>query len=347
MFFQIIGILIDFIYPSLSTLVIYSIFYEAFRIYDFHPAIFITLLYLIIYFGSGACSLISLKSKKIEFVNYFFLIFMEVYYLFILICSIVAMDNLNKKRSIKGFNSNSELEKFIDEVDEMTRSLELGLGGDSEGALEDYKFNKAACGCLIVFTFIIAILPILFKISMLSKNIVQMLLYLILGASNSTSNFLIAKIWISPETPGGVYSEDRKGLTVIFFFLFNIFFGFLNFYNFTRKKRANCVMGLSIFYLIYLFFKILAILFPLLCGTKINSNKDDTIKNFLFNNEKIEDIYESNNLARSTEKLKKSNDNDNKNESEHENEEEEKKENENGDENNEEEEEKDEDNVNQ
>ena len=206
--------------------------------------------------------------------------------------------------------------------------------------IEDYtyKFNKAACGCLIAFTFLLAILPILFKISMLSKNIVQMLLYLILGAPNSTSNFLIAKIWIAPETPGGYSPEERKGLTVIFFFLFNLFFGFLNFYNNTRKKRAVSVMGLAIFYLIYLFFKIIAISFPLLCGEKIKDIIDSEIINVL-SNSICNNIYGSKNpLANSTEKLNKTNENENSNE--HENEEE-KKDNENEDENNEEEEKKD------
>ena len=177
-----------------------------------------------------------------------------------------------------------------------------------------------------------------------------MLLYLLIGAPNSTSNFLIAKIWIAPETSGGAYSEDRKGLTVIFFFLFNIFFGFLNFYNDSRKKRANCVMGLSIFYLIYLIFKVIAISFPLFCGTKINKLKDNKIKDVL-SGEKNEHLYESNNnqLAKSTEKLNKgNNENENEKENDNENEEEEKKDNENEDEHNEEEEEgNDEDNVNQ
>ncbi len=77
------GLLIEFIYLSLSILVIYSIFYEAFRIYDISPAVFMTLLYLIIYLGSGVCTIMSKKSEKIETVNFFFLIFMEyIIYLF-------------------------------------------------------------------------------------------------------------------------------------------------------------------------------------------------------------------------------------------------------------------------
>ena len=100
MFFQIMGIIIEFIYPALSIMVIYSIFYEAFNIYDKSPAIFMTLLYLIMYLGSGVCSVISHKSEKIELTNYFFYIFMEVYYLFILVCSIPAMDNIKKKKQM-------------------------------------------------------------------------------------------------------------------------------------------------------------------------------------------------------------------------------------------------------
>ena len=299
MLFQIIGLLIEFIYPSLSIMVIYSIFVEAFNIFDKLPAIFMTLLYLIIYLGSGVCSMISNKSEKIELTNYFFYIFMEVYYLFILICSIPAMDNIKKGKTNK-----------------IEETLDLFLG-------TNYKFNTAACACLIIFTFIIAILPIIFKISVISKNIAQMFIYLFLGAPSSTSNFLIAKIWRAPETSGGNFQEERKGITIIAFFLFNLFFGFLSFYNFNRKKRALCVMGLAIFYLIYLFFKIVAILMTLLCGFKLDTKNDEKVKNTLTTSEK--EIYKSKNpLAQSNDNLKSKNDienentNDNNNEKENE-----------------------------
>ena len=273
MFFQIIGLLIDFIYPSLSILVIYSIFYESFGEFDILPSVFMTLLYIIIYLGSGTCSMINNKSEKIELTNYIFYIFMEIYYLFILICSVIAMDNIKKN---KGY--------FIIE----------------------YKFNTAACSCLIIFTLIIGILPIIFKIKVVSKNISKMFIYLILGTPSSTSYFLISKIWRAPETSGGEYPEERKGLTIIFFFLFNLFFGFLNFYNFDRHLKVNCVMGLSIFYLIYLFFKIVAILISLFSGIEINRISDIKIINILSGLEN--NIYESNNpLAGSTDKLKEQN----------------------------------------
>ena len=280
MFFQIIGLLVEFIYPSLSVLVIYSIFYEAFGIYDNYPAVFMTLLYLIIYLGSGACSMITNNYEKMELTNYFFYIFMEVYYLFILVCSIPAMDNIKKNKGINILLSSDDLY---------------------------YKFNKAACACLIVFTFIVAILPTIFKCNIIFKNIGQMFIYLVLGAPSSTSNFLIAKIWRAPETMGGEFSEERKGITIIFFFLFNFFFGFLSFYNYDRRLRANCVMILAIMYLVYLFFKIIAIIIPLLCGPQLNINNDNIIKKIILEKEDNTLYNTKEQIVKSTDELKGNN----------------------------------------
>ena len=283
MLFQIIGLLIEFVYPSLSILVIYSIFYEAFCIVDIRPAAFMTLLYITLYLGSGACSMITTNSKRMKFINLFFFIFMEIYYLFIIVCSIPAMDNIKKTKPYKPYNLftiNSLL----------------------------YKFNAGACACLIIFTFIIALIPIILKMSFVSKYIVQMFLYLFLGAPSSTSNFLIAKIWKAPQTSGGDYME-LQGINIIFFFLFNLFIGFLSFYNYNRKLRANCVMGLAIFYLIYLFFKIISILFPLLGGSQIITDKDNKIIAVLSGEEVVNSIncnMNENPLAKSTDRLKNS-----------------------------------------
>ena len=290
MFFQIIGLLIEFIYPSLSILVIYSIFYEAFCITDIRPAVFMTLLYITLYLGSGACSMITTtNTKKLKNINFFFLIFMEIYYLFIIICSIPAMHNINKLKPYKPFDIGTSL----------------------------YKFNTAACVCLILFTLIIALIPIILKMSIVSKYIVQMFIYLLVGSPSSTSNFLIAKIWLAPGTSGGKWKEESQGFTIIFFFLFNLFIGFLSFYNYTRELRANCVMGLAIFYLIYLFFKVIAILFPLLCGSQLIADKDHKIISALSGEDVVHSINENENdndndnrnknpLANSTDKLKSS-----------------------------------------
>ena len=114
----------------------------------------------------------------------------------------------------------------------------------------------------------------------------------------------------APETPGGSFPEERKGITIILFFLSNLFFGFLCFYNYNRKLRSNCVMGLSIFYLIYLFFKMIAILSSL-CNNRLSQISDNQIKNVL-SGEVSNSIYENNNsLMKSTDKLKEKNNDEN------------------------------------
>ena len=231
LFFQFIGIMIEFIYPGLSTMVIYAIFFEAFDTYDYRVASFFTMIYICMLTASGMCSLVSKNPQDLKKANFFLYIFMEVFYVFVLICAIVAMDNINKNKNY-----------------------------------DEYKFNKAAISCIIIFTFIPYILPMIIKFGLISSKILNMLTYIGLGASCSSSNFLMAEIWNASDTAGGSVLEERKSITLILFFLYNLFFGFLTAFNYTRKKRANSVMGLGIIFLIYNFFKIMAIVCKILGG---------------------------------------------------------------------------------
>ena len=250
LFFNIIAMMIEFIYPSLSIMVIYTIFFEAFDTYDIFPAAFFTLLYLFIVICCGVNSLITKNSQKTFRSNLAFYFFMEVYYLFLLICAIVAMDNIKKNKNH-----------------------------------DPYKFNNAAISCIIIFIFIPSILPIMMNASKFINNLVPMLLYLVLGAPSSTSNFQICKILNASDASGGKNIKERKGIYIISFFLINLFFGSLTLYNYTREKRVKAVMGFGIFYLIYNFFKMIAICMSLLSKDSDVSNVTDTaIKNNLFNN---------------------------------------------------------------
>ena len=231
LFFQFVGIMIEFIYPALSTMVIYAIFFEAFDTYDYRVASFFTMIYICMLTASGMCSLVSKNPQELKRANFFLYIFMEVYYLFVLICSIVAMDNINKNKNH-----------------------------------DEYKFNKAAISCIIIFTFIPYIIPMILKVGLISSKILNMLTYIVLGASCSSSNFLIAQIWNASDTAGGSNLEERKSVTLILFFLYNLFFGFLTAFNYTREKRANSVMGLGIIFLIYNFVRIMAIVCKILSG---------------------------------------------------------------------------------
>jgi hypothetical protein len=236
LFFQLIGISIEFIYPSLSSMVIYSIFYEAFNTYDYRVATFFTMLYIFMLLASGMCSLVTKKPDEMKMTNMFIFFFMEVYYLFILICSVVAMNNVKKN------TSNNE-----------------------------YKFNNAAISCIIVFTFLPYIVPMLLNIEKITSNLLNMLAYIGLGAPSSTSNLLMAQVWNASDTSGGKEIDERKSMALLFFFLFNLFFGSLTFYNYNRRKRVECVMGFGIFYLFYNFFKTIGIVMKIL-GSSDDAN---------------------------------------------------------------------------
>ena len=269
LFFQIIGILIEFIYPSLSSMVIYSILYEAFGTIDYRIATFFTMLYIFMLVASGMCSLVTNKPQEMKIANFFLYIFMEVYYLFVLICSVIAMDNLKKNKT------NNE-----------------------------YKFNNAAISCIIIFTFIPYIIPMLLKSGLIIDNLLNMLTYIGLGATCSTSNFLMAEVFNAAGTSGGIEIDERKGIVLIIFFLYNLFFGCLAFYNISRRKRAECVMGFGIFYLLYNFFKIIGIIINLLSkDDAVNSQKSISIINSIKNElGKDEDDFRS-----ESRKLKNSN----------------------------------------
>jgi hypothetical protein len=233
------------------------------------------------YLGSGVNSLISQKTKETLITSHVYYYFMEIYYLFIIVSSVPAMDNIKKKK----------------------------LFGEKYDSEEFYKFNVAACACLIIFTFILGILPMIFRIDMVISNIVSMILYLILGVPTSTSNLLIAKIWNAPGASGGNTVDDRKGITILFFLLSNLFFGFLSVYIYDRKTRANCVMGLAIFYLIYLFFKIIGIILALFESPDLSQKKSNKIKNILNKS----NIFESKNSSDHINEERLDNENENEN----------------------------------
>ena len=264
MFFQIIGLLFEFIFPSLFILVIYSIFYEAFNTYDERPIAFCILLYIFILICSGASSLISKNSQKMQLTNLFYYFFIEVFYLFILICSVIAMDNVRKNKK-----------------------------------LDSYKFNTAAITTIIILTFIPGILPLILKSALIFENIIPMLLYLLLGASPSSSFFYIAKILNASETCGGENIKERKGIIIIIYFLFNFFFGSLIFFNYNRKKRVETVMILAIIYLIYNFFKITAIIINLLINRKNLEISNITLEEIKKELDNKKDYIKNSRLSRS------------------------------------------------
>ena len=231
--FQIIGYIVDFIFPSLSSIVIYTVLYEAFNIYDILPSSFLTSLYLFLFICSGTTSLISKNSNKMILTNIILYIFMEIFYFFIFICSTVAIHNIR-------MNKNSD----------------------------SYEFDKFAISFIIILTFIPSIIPLFMKCSLIFENIIPFLLYFLLAASQSTSNYTFAKILNSCESFGGIYINESKGIIILIYFLFNLFFGSFILFNYTRKRRIITIMALGICFLLYNFFKQTAIIINLIINSK-------------------------------------------------------------------------------
>ena len=179
---------------------------------------------------------------------------------------------------------------------------------------DPYKFNSAAITCIILFTFIPAISPMILERNKIFENILPMLLYLIFGAPSSSSNFYIAKILNICEAPGGIYLKEKKGIIILSFCFVNLFFGSLTFYNYNRKKRVESVMGLGIFYLIYNFFKILAIVLSIINNekkVKVPFNINDKIKNI--NQSQNNNVQNSINYSKNQNNIDFENDNQNNN----------------------------------
>ena len=248
--FQIISMCFEFIMPSIVSMIIYIIFYVAFKTDDFRISLFLSLLYLTLMFISGYCSLVGKDINKMKNTYLIINILMTLLYFLSLISSIPAMHFANK-------NKNPDL--------------------------SGYKFNKAAISTIIILTFIPYIIPIILNNSYLKGDAFLLLIYNLVFAPLFKINFNVAGILGASDASGGKTVKERKSLLVLFYLGINLFIGSLSFYNFDNKKKANCVMGFGIIYLVYNFIRSLAIVLEI-CFKKeetftnqslLNNIKDD------------------------------------------------------------------------
>lgn len=248
--FQIISMCFEFIMPSIVSMIIYIIFYAAFKTDDFRISLFLSLLYLTLMFISGYCSLVGKNINKMKNTYLIINILMTLLYFLSLISSIPAMHFANK-------NKNPDL--------------------------SGYKFNKAAISTIIILTFIPYIIPIILNNSYLKGDAFLLLIYNLVFAPLFKINFNVAGILGASDASGGKTVKERKSLLVLFYLGINLFIGSLSFYNFDNKKKANCVMGFGIIYLVYNFIRSLAIVLEI-CFKKeetftnqslLNNIKDD------------------------------------------------------------------------
>ena len=226
--FQLIAIGFEFILPSIASMIIYTIFYSAFKTDDYKISLFFTLLYLSLMFVSGYGSLVGKNINTMPNTYFILNILMAVLYFLSLISSIPAIHFANK---------------------------------DKNPDLSNYKFNKAAISTIIIFTFIPYIIPLILNISSLKGDVALLLVYNLICAPLFKINFNVAGIWGATDVSGGKAIKERKSLYLLLYLGINLFIGSLSFYNSDNKKKANCVMAFGIIYLIYNFVRTLAIIF--------------------------------------------------------------------------------------
>ena len=273
--FQIISICFEFILPTIATMIIFIIFYSAFKTYDYRVSLFFSLLYLTLMFVSGYCSIVGKNINQMKNTYFLLNIIMATLYFLTLICSIPAMHFANKNK-IPDFSG--------------------------------YKFDKAAISTIIVFTFIPYIMPLILNISSLGMpNFFLLLVYNLVFGPIAKINFNVAGVWGAPGVSGGKRVKERKSIYILLYLGINLFIGSLSFYNNDNKKKANCVMAFGIIYLIYNFIRTLAVLFEMFLKKEEAFNNESLFNNIKSDFENGEDEGD----LKSEEKPIKKNDEDN------------------------------------
>ena len=116
----------------------------------------------------------------------------------------------------------------------------------------------------------------IFLIEKIISNIANMFLYLFLGAPSSNSIFLMAYLFNSTDNSGGNKIEEQNGFMILVFFIFNLLFEGLIFFNTDRTQRVKAVLVLSIIFTIYNFFKQFGIILRIFTiGKKLEDNCKD------------------------------------------------------------------------
>ena len=280
--FQIIAICFEFILPTVAIMIIYILFYSAFKNEDYRVSLFFSLLYLSLMFVSGFCSIVGKNINQMKYTYFILNIIMAFLYFLALICSIPAMHFAHEN-------------KIPD--------------------LSGYKFDKAAISTIIIFTFIPYIIPLILNISNLgTTNFLLLLVYNLVFGPVAKINFNMGGVWGAPGAPGGKNVKERKSIYILLYLGINLFIGGLSFYNTDNKKKANCVMAFGIIYLIYNFVRTLAVTFELCLKKEEAFDNDSLFKNIIkdFDNEEVEDDLKSEEKAiKNEEKLDDENNIDN------------------------------------
>ena len=218
---HLLGSFFEFTFPSFSLMIIYTIYFEGFALRDNKPnaAIFFSTIYimLIIIFA-----LVSLIAAEQLFTNKKYLLYLSViYYIYIYFTLIIAIPAVHHIRINKNITS--------------------------------YKFNTGAMVVLIILNVLVGIIPMLLNTKKVFANVMEMLLYLILGCPCYNGLFLVHCITNSANAIGmsGDMKHHFKFLINTWYVILNTAIALLILTMTNRKQRVSCVLALSIIFTIY------------------------------------------------------------------------------------------------
>lgn len=220
LFFQILEILFEFIRPSITILIVYCVFQEAFSYQDERLTTFFIVLYSIFLICTICFSLISPNQtgndKTVILLNVLF----SLFYFLILACGIVAIhfirvNNINDK----------------------------------------YKFNLTAMLTLIILNVIFILVPVFFHCEKIKSNLKRMIQYIFIAYPSYLTVFSFHALMNFTDQYGNnakvgqnnkiVILNERKKIFVLLFILTNAFIGFLCFFLTNRTLRVDTIFVLG------------------------------------------------------------------------------------------------------
>jgi hypothetical protein len=219
---KIFSTIVSFILPGLFLFVIYSIFFEAFGSINMKAAIFFTILYGFFILVTAFYSLIFSTPRKDSFLFHILHYVFWVFYVIIILCSIVATDKIRVN-------------------DEIVR----------QDGMQGYRFNVPAITVIIIINFLFAITPLIINFKVFKGQIFNMFIYLLGGSSSYTSVFLVYSIFNSYKYK----NENTRAFLITIFLIFNILFGWLIFILDRRDQKVNSILGLAVIFTIYISLK--------------------------------------------------------------------------------------------
>lgn len=220
LFFQVLEILFEFIRPSITILIVYCVFQEAFTNQDERLTTFFIVLYSIFLICSMCFSLISPNQtgddKTFTLLNVLFTLF---FYL-IFACGIVAIHFVR-----------------INNIDDA------------------YHFKLVAMVVMMVLNVVFIAVPVVFHCDKIKPNLTRMIKYMFIAYPSYLTVFSFHALMNFTDQYGHnehkgkqdtLVLNERKKIFLLLFVLTNSFIGFICFFLTTRTQRVNGILVLGI-----------------------------------------------------------------------------------------------------